>query len=134
MQAGLVQLPRLVDELGVIGVIEGPRSLPFDVRRFYFIHGVPPGAVRGSHAHRALNQLIVALAGSVHVQLDDGSKTTDYALAAPDVGLLVPPGYWRTLAEFGPGTVVGVLASAEYDEADYIRDYEEFRAWSRSSA
>lgn len=134
MQAGLVQLPRLVDEFGAIGVVEGPQALPFDVRRFYFIHSVPPGAVRGSHAHRDLTQLIVALAGSVQVRLDDGHTGTEYSLSEPDVGLLVPPGYWRTLEKFGPGTVVGVLASAEYDESDYIRDYEQFRTWIRVGA
>jgi dTDP-4-dehydrorhamnose 3,5-epimerase-like enzyme len=131
MQPGLVEIPVLVDPLGSIGVVEGSLLLPFEVRRFYFIRDVPSGATRGSHAHRLLHQLLIAVSGSVTVELDDGNEKREYVLDAPTSGLHVPPGYWRTLYEFAPSTVVAVLASREYEESDYIRVYEEFLAWGQ---
>ena len=128
----LVDLPVLEDPYGSIGVIEGPLALPFEVKRFYFITGVPEGATRGSHAHKNLVQLIVALSGSVAIDLDDASEVERFTLDRPSLGLLVPPGYWRTLRDFGPGTVLGVLASLEYDESDYIRSYRVFREWTHA--
>lgn len=131
MQPGLVDVPVLSDALGSIGVVEGAVLLPFDVKRFYFIHSVPAGAARGSHAHRYLHQLVLAVSGSVNVELDDGVTVQSFALTSPAVGLHIPPGYWRTLTDFAPNSVVAVLASHEYDETDYIRDYDEFLSWSR---
>jgi len=126
-----VAIPILRDPYGAIGVVEGAQALPFEVRRFYFIGSVAEGATRGSHAHRSLTQLIIALAGSVVIDLDDGDSTKDYVLDDPSKGLLVPPGYWRTLRSFAPQTVIGVLASQEYDESDYIRSYRDFLRWKR---
>ena len=133
MHAGLVVVPILVNPLGSIGVVEGAELLPFEVRRFYFIHNVPPGATRGSHAHRELHQLVVAVSGSVEVELDDGGERQSFSLDGPRVGLHIPPGYWRTLRDFAPNSVVAVLASHEYDESDYIRDYDTFVEWRRSA-
>jgi WxcM-like, C-terminal len=130
MRPGLVDIPLLVDPWGAIGVVEGSALLPFDVKRFYFIRDVPAGATRGSHAHKLLHQLVVAVHGSVTVDLDDGVNTHRFELTGPDVGLHLPPGYWRTLHDFAPASVVAVLASREYEAADYIRDYHEFVAWS----
>lgn len=131
MQPALLNVPLLGDSLGSIGVVEGSTLLPFEIKRFYFICDVPAGAIRGSHAHKKLHQLVIAVSGSVEVELDDGSSTQTFALAGPQVALQVPPGYWRTLREFQPGTVVAVLASSEYDESDYIREYDDFVAWSQ---
>jgi hypothetical protein len=128
----LVQVPTIVDHLGALSVVERDDPFPFPIRRVYYIHGVAPGAVRGSHAHKALCQLIVAVAGCFTVTLDDGEKVTDWQLDTPTKGLVVPPGYWRTLSSFTPGAAALVFASAEYDEADYIRDYGEFVAWTGS--
>lgn len=133
MQPGLTEIPILTDYLGSIGVVEGKSLLPFDVRRFYFIRDVPDGATRGSHAHRNLKQVIIAVAGSVVVDLDDGTTTRSFKLGGPGVALQVPPGYWRTLREFAQGSIVAVLASSEYEEADYIRDYDEFIAWCQGA-
>jgi hypothetical protein len=130
MEAGLVDITLLSDPIGKLGVVEGSSLLPFAVRRFYYILDVPAGAIRGSHAHRALQQVLIALSGSVIVDLDDGNAVETFALDRPDLGLQIPPGYWRTLRDFAPHTVVAVLASEEYDESDYIRSYQEFRAWS----
>jgi dTDP-4-dehydrorhamnose 3,5-epimerase-like enzyme len=133
MHAGLVTIPILANPLGSIGVVEGAALLPFEVRRFYFIHNVPPGATRGSHAHRELHQLVVAVSGSVVVELDDGTDREAFALTDPSLGLHIPPGYWRTLRDFAPQSVVAVLASHEYDESDYIRDYDTFVEWRRGA-
>lgn len=132
MKPELIEIPILRDQYGFIGVIEGDLALPFEVRRFYFIGDIDPDATRGSHAHRSLTQLIVAMRGSVVVHLEDGETSERFDLTGPSMGLLVPPGYWRTLDSFARGTVVGVLASDRYDEADYIRSYREFKEWARA--
>ena len=103
---------------------------PFPIERVYFIHHVADGAVRGSHAHKDLRQLIVAVAGSFTVRLDNGRSAEDFHLDSPAVGLTVPPGYWRTLTDFSQGSAALVFASAVYDPSDYIRDYDEFVAWA----
>lgn len=131
MQPGLVDIPLLSDLLGTIGVVEGSSLLPFEVKRFYFIRDVPAGATRGSHAHKNLHQLVIALNGSVNVELDDGESNQQFALIGAGVGLHIPPGYWRTLRDFTPDSIVAVLASTEYSESDYIRNYDDFLVWCR---
>jgi len=130
-QPGVVEVPTITDELGSLGVVEGDAPFPFPIRRVYFIHSVTPGAVRGSHAHKALRQLIVAVSGSFTVTLDDGSSESTWPLDTPTKGLVVPPGYWRTLSGFTTGAAALVFASEEYDPDDYIRDYDAFVAWAR---
>jgi hypothetical protein len=124
-------VPTLTDDLGALSVVEKDSPFPFPIKRVYYIHNVTPGAVRGSHGHKALKQLIVAVAGSFVVELDDATSVTSWELGSPDVGLVVPPGYWRTLHSFSPGSVALVFASDEYDVDDYIRDYDEFVRWAR---
>ena len=128
-EPGLVDVPTHRDALGALGVVEGEAPFPFGMKRVYFLYDVPAGAVRGSHAHKALHQLIIAVAGSLTVRLDNGSVAADWLLETPSRGLIVPPGYWRTLTGFTPGAAALVLASEEYDSDDYIRDYEEFVGW-----
>ncbi|HWH25517.1 MAG TPA: FdtA/QdtA family cupin domain-containing protein [Pseudolysinimonas sp.] len=130
MHARLIDIPLLSDPLGTLGVVEGPSLLPFAVRRFYFIRDVPAAATRGSHAHKVLRQVLIALNGSLVVDLDDGKSVESFELNSAAVGLHIPPGYWRTLRNFSPETVVAVLASEEYAESDYIRNYQDFLAWS----
>ena len=129
---GLVDVPVKRDDLGALGVIEKDIPFPFPIKRVYFLYDVPTRAVRGSHAHRYLNQLIVAVSGSFQVELDDGRHKSHFDLNRPDQGLAVPPGYWRTLSNFSAGSAALVFASAEYDPEDYIRDYDEFVRWSQS--
>lgn len=129
---GIIDVPALRDEFGALGVVEKDSPFPFPIKRVYFLYDVPADAVRGSHAHKRLNQLIVAVAGSFRVQLDDGTMTTEFDLSSPDRGLTVPPGYWRTLSHFAPGSVALVFASEEYQPEDYIRDYDDFLAWARA--
>lgn len=111
---------------GNLTVVENGRTLPFDVKRAYYLYDVPGGESRGSHAHRELEQLIVAASGSFTVTLDDGRERRVFFLNRPYQGLYVKPGMWRDLADFSSGAVALVLASDVYKEDDYIRDYQEF--------
>lgn len=123
----LVRLPRFSDERGHLSVVECGKEINFEVKRAYYLYGVPTGAVRGAHAHRTLQQLIVAASGSVEVIVDDGYHSDRYRLSRPDHGLYVGPGVWRSLENFSPDAVCLVLASQPYDESDYYWDYEAFR-------
>lgn len=114
------------DRKGNLSVVENYISVPFDVKRTYYLYDVPGGESRGGHAHKGLHQLIVAVSGSFSVTLDDGSIKRTYILNRPYQGLLVVPGIWRTLDDFSSGAVCMVLASEEYSEDDYIRSYEEY--------
>lgn len=130
--ARLLRLPTLVDPRGALTVLEADKSVPFAIERVYYLHGVPVGATRGGHAHRVLHQLLVAVAGRFEVTLDDGRTRRRFALDRPDQGLYVPPGVWREIDDFGPGSVCLTLASHPYDPAEYVRDYEAFVAAARS--
>ena len=114
------------DRKGNITVIENGVTVPFNVKRTYYLYDVPGGESRGGHAHKDLHQLIAAASGSFTVTLDDGSVKRTFLLNRPYQGLLVVPGIWRTLDDFSSGAVCMVLASEGYDEADYIRDYNKF--------
>ena len=114
------------DRKGNISVVENSKDVPFDVKRTYYLYDVPGGESRGGHAHRELRQLIVAASGSFTVTLDDGNVKRTFTLNRPYQGLYIVPGIWRTLDDFSSGAVCLVLASQGYDEADYIRDYQEF--------
>ena len=111
---------------GNISVVENNQDVPFEVRRAYYLYDVPGGESRGGHAHKELSQLIIAASGSFTVTLDDGRVKRTFTLNRPYQGLYVVPGIWRTLDDFSSGAVCLVLASHEYDEGDYIRDYNEF--------
>lgn len=114
------------DRKGNLSVVENGVTLPFDVKRVYYLYDVPGGESRGAHAHLALSQLIVAASGSFSVTLDDGKVKRTFLLNRPYQGLLVVPGIWRDLNDFSSGAVCMVLASEKYDKSDYIRDYDEF--------
>ena len=109
------------------GSTESPTgTLPFDVKRVYYLYAVPGGEERGAHAHRDLSQLIIAASGSFTVTLDDGKCKRSFFLNRPYQGLYVKPGLWRDLGDFSSGAVSMVLASDVYLKEDYIRDYDEF--------
>lgn len=127
-QCRLVSLPRMSDGRGSLSFIQPGPILPFDIRRVYYLYDVPEGQVRGAHGHRHLEQLMVAVAGAVDVECDDGRQRRIFRLDSPDVGLYVCPMIWRNLIGFGAGTVCMVLASERYDEADYFRNYDDFLA------
>lgn len=121
-----IEFPVIPNPAGNIAVIEGPDGAPFPIRRVYYLYAVPDGARRGGHAHRRLEQVLIAVAGRLDVILDDGRERRSFPLDAPNRGLYVPQMIWRELVDFSSGAVCLVLASDRYDEADYIRDYEEF--------
>ena len=124
----LVELPKISDPRGNLTFIEGSQHIPFDISRVYYLYDVPGGAERGGHAHKALNQLIIAMSGSFDVILDDGHNKKRVHLNRSYQGLHVCPMIWRELDNFSSGSVCMVLASNRYDEDDYYRDYSEYVA------
>ena len=120
------------DRKGNLSVVENDISIPFEVKRTYYLYDVPGGESRGGHAHKNLQQLIIAVSGSFSVTLDDGSIKRTYTLNRPYQGLLVVPGIWRTLDDFSSGAVCMVLASEGYTEDDYIRTYGDFIEFKKS--
>ncbi|MFN3998555.1 sugar 3,4-ketoisomerase [Algoriphagus sp.] len=123
----ILRLDKIHNRAGNITVVTGEETLPFPIKRIYYLYDIPGGEERGGHAHRGLHQLIVAVSGSFEVMLDDGKNKKIVRLNRPDFGLIVVPGIWRELFEFSSGSVCLVLASEVYTEADYIRDHEEFK-------
>ena len=120
------------DRKGNLTVVENGVTLPFDVKRVYYIYDVPGGENRGAHAHRQLEQLIVAASGSFTVTLDDGKSKRSFFLNRPYQGLFVKPGLWRDLEDFSSGAVCMVLASEVYDKEDYIRNFNDFITYRNS--
>src|SRR5260221_3440095 len=123
----LVPLHIVPDHRGNLTFIEGQQHVPFDIRRVYYLYDIPSGSLRAGHAHRELQQLIIAASGSFSVHLDDGIIKETIFLNRSHMGLLMGPGVWREIDNFSSGAVCLVLASMLYDEADYIRDYAEFQ-------
>ena len=121
----IVEMDRHQRESGNLTVVENDLTIPFKVRRVYYLYDVL-GESRGGHAHKNLHQLVIAASGSFDVVLDDGSIKRTLTLNRPYLGLLVVPGIWRELNNFSSGSVCLVLASLDYDEKDYIRDYREY--------
>jgi hypothetical protein len=122
----ILPLSKIHNRAGNITIIEGQTNIPFDVRRIYYLYDIPGGEDRGGHAHKILQQLIVAVSGSFNVLLDDGQNKKIVTLNRPDYGLMVVSGIWRELFEFSSGAICLVLASHKYDKDDYIRNYEQF--------
>lgn len=127
-----IDLPVIHAPEGDLTVLEGEEHIPFSISRVYYIYGVPHGARRGGHAHRELQQLLVAVAGSFEVLLDDGSEKRAVTLDHPARGLMLTSMIWRELVDFSPGAVCVVLASHHYDESDYFREYDDFLAAARN--
>ena len=119
------------DRKGNLSVVEKNKTVPFDLKRVYYLYDVPGGESRGGHAHKDLKQLIIAVSGSFTITLDDGNIKRTFLLNRPYQGLFIIPGIWRTLDEFSSGSVCMVLASEKYDESDYIRDYQEFLEYKK---
>ena len=122
----ILPLNKIHNRAGNITIVEGQKNVPFDVKRIYYLYDIPGGEARGGHAHKELQQLIVAASGSFDVMLDDGINKKLVTLNRPDYGLFVVPGIWRELMEFSSGAICLVLASEVYNELDYIRSFTDF--------
>jgi len=122
----IVTLPKIAEARGNLTFVEGGEHIPFDIQRVYYLYDVPGGAERGGHAHKALQQLIIAMSGSFDVLLDDGRNKKRVHLNRSYFGLYVCPMIWRELDNFSSGSVCMVLASNRYDEADYYRAYSDY--------
>ncbi|WP_309640432.1 FdtA/QdtA family cupin domain-containing protein [Flavobacterium sp.] len=125
----MVELPINHQDNGNLTSVSNSVQVPFDVKRVYYLYDVPGGFSRGGHGHLELQQLIVALSGSFDIIVDDGKVKRTFHLSRPNMGLYMPSGLWRELDNFSSGSICFVLASIEYDEKDYFRDYEKFVAW-----
>lgn len=122
----IVELPKITDQRGNLTFVEGGQHIPFDIKRVYYLYDVPGGSERGGHAHKELQQLIIAMSGSFDVVLDDGTKKKRFHLNRSYYGLYVPTMLWRELDNFSSGAVCMVLASNHYDEKDYYREYNDY--------
>jgi dTDP-4-dehydrorhamnose 3,5-epimerase-like enzyme len=127
----LVALRTVEDPRGSLTFVEAGCDVAFEIKRVYHLYGVPPGGARGGHAHRQLDQVLIAVAGAFDVVLDDGVEVRRVRLDDPRTGLHIPPGVWREMDSFSRGAVCVVLASELFEQADYVRDYDEFLAWRR---
>lgn len=122
----MIELPKIIDPRGNLTFIEGSRHVPFEIKRVFYLYDVPGGAERGGHAHYSLEQFMVAMSGSFDVVLDDGTQHKRVHLNRSYYGVYIPPLIWREMDNFSSGSVCMVLASALYDEKDYIRDFDAF--------
>jgi len=125
MNVELISIPKIEDHRGNLSVIEQD-VLPFEMKRVYYLYEVPSGAERGGHSHIEQKEFLIALSGSFDVVLNDGTEQKTITLNKPFEGLLINPGIWRELNNFSSGSVCLVIASAVFDESDYIREFEEF--------
>lgn len=128
----LHRLQHVKDLRGDLSAIEWEKELPFTPKRTFFVYNVPNNRVRGEHAHKECHEYLVCIKGSVSVIVDDGTNREEYLLNEPSLGLYFPPRTWTIQYKYSSDAVLFVLASHEYDTADYIRDYEEYLAYLKS--
>lgn len=124
----IIQLPKISDPRGNLTFVEENRHVPFDIKRVYYLYDVPGGETRAGHAHKTLQQFVIAANGSFDVIVDDSSRKDTFHLNRSYYGLYLPPMMWRELTNFSSGSVCLVLASQPFDESDYIRDYDKFKS------
>ena len=130
----LVNLDRIEDPSGNLSPLYGGIHVPFDIKRVYYLYDVPGGSERGGHAHRNLQQLIVAASGSFKLTLDDGHDKKTVSLDRSYYGLYLPGMIWHDMMDFCTGAVYLAFVSMPYDESDYIRDYQEFLSLAHAPA
>ena len=122
----VIELGKIENDRGNLTVTQSCETVPFDIKRVFYLYDIPGGEARGAHAHKCCHQFLVAASGSFEIALDDGTNKRTVFLNRPFMGLHIPPGIWAAEQEFSSGAVCLVLASEPYDEADYIRTYEDY--------
>ncbi len=126
MKATLIDLPKFEDPRGNLSFVEEENHIPFKIKRTYWIYDVPGGQVRGGHAFKKQEELIIALSGSFDVVIDNGKIKEIFSLNRSYYGLYVPAGLWRQMINFSTNSLALVLSSTEFEGIDYIRDYDDF--------
>ncbi|AWH86729.1 hypothetical protein HYN59_17160 [Flavobacterium album] len=132
MQLTIIDIPKVEDPTGNVGIIE-KSTIPFEIKRVFYLYDIADGATRGRHAHKTLQQFIIAISGSFEVVMKDGKDELAVFLDNPAKGLLVKNNIWSELKNFSPGAVCLVLASDVYDEGDYLRNYDEYISYLNSN-
>lgn len=125
-KARLIEFPKICDSRGNLSFVEGGRHVPFSIRRVFYIYDVPGGETRGGHAHRECAEVIVAVSGSFDLIITNGSQESRVTLNRANTAAYIPPGSWITMPNFTTGTVLLALTSHEFEESDYIRDYDAY--------
>lgn len=133
-EAQIIQLPKIADPRGNLSIIEQIKQIPFKIKRTHWIYDVPGGVDRGGHAFKETEEFIVALSGSFDVVVDDGEKKETFQLNRSYFGLYVPKGMWRTMTNFSTNSLALVLSSTDYNDKDYVSDYEEYKAWRKDAS
>ena len=126
-EARIINIPKIPDDRGNLSFFENSRQIPFDIQRVYWVYDVPGGEVRGGHAYRELQEVIIALSGSFEVILHDGKEERHFMLNRSYIGLYIPKMMWRRLENFSTNAMALIAADAAYNEADYIRDFDAFK-------
>jgi hypothetical protein len=130
----IINLPSNEDPRGKLTVVEGKRNIPFEIKRIYYLYDVPKGKKRAGHAHKHLEEFMIAASGSFDVALEDGVDQARFHLDQPNSGLYIAPSVWLSLENFAPNSISLVLASDFYDERDYIRNYAQYKEWIAKNA
>lgn len=126
MTARIIKLPKIIDARGNLSFAENLTQIPFEIKRTYWIYDVPGGEARGGHAFINNEEFIIALSGSFDVVVDDGERKQTFQLNRSYYGLYIPKGLWRSIENFSTNSLALEFGSVHYDEADYLRDYEEY--------
>lgn len=122
----LIELPKISDPRGNLTFIEGSKHIPFEIKRIYYLYDIPGGAHRAGHAHQKLHQVVVAIAGSFDITLNDGFSQDKVHLNRSYQGLYIPPMIWRDIDNFSSGAVCMAMASEWFEETDYYREFDQF--------
>lgn len=130
----ILDFPKIEDDRGNLSFLESSNQIPFDIERLYFIYDVPGGAIRGGHAYQELNEVIIALSGSFDVVVNDGKNEKKISLNRSYYGLYVPNGLWRQLENFSTNALCLIVADKNYNEADYIRDFQDYKLFNNAQA
>lgn len=127
-EVSTIEFPKIIDPRGNLTFMQNEDQIPFLIKRTYWIYDVPGGQTRGGHAFKEQQEVIIALSGSFDVEVNDGKNTQIYSLNRSYTGLYVPAGIWRMMSNFSTNSLALVISSTSYDENDYIRDFEKFKA------